>query len=203
VDAQGQDITGSFTGGQLGGLINYINNFAPSLIGNGSQEGALNQFAQGMANSVNGALGGTTPLFQYGSGNPTGIAQSLAVNSSFTSSTVASDLTANPNAATDLANIQAGTSSANQINGQSFSDFLSTMESNTASTIDTQQSGLTQSTALLQQAQANRTTAQGVSLDTESVNLIQYQEAFQASAEVISVINTLLQDAGNMLSATT
>jgi flagellar hook-associated protein 1 FlgK len=59
------------------------------------------------------------------------------------------------------------------------------------------------STQLLQQAQANRTQVQGVSLDTESVNLIQYQEAFQASSEVISVINTMMQDAENMLSATT
>jgi flagellar hook-associated protein FlgK len=44
---------------------------------------------------------------------------------------------------------------------------------------------------------------QGVSLATESVNLIQYQEAFQASAEVISVINTMMQDAENMITATT
>jgi flagellar hook-associated protein FlgK len=32
---------------------------------------------------------------------------------------------------------------------------------------------------------------------------MQYQQAFQASSEVISVINTLMQDAVNMLTATT
>jgi flagellar hook-associated protein 1 FlgK len=203
LDAQGQDITSSFTAGQLGGLINYVNNFAPTLVGNGSQQGALNQLAQGLATSVNSALGGTTSLFQYGAGSPTQIAQSLQVNSSFTSSTLSSDLAANPNAATTLAAISAGSTAGNQINGQSFTDFLNTTESNVASAVNTQQAGLTQSSALLSQAQANRTQVQGVSLETESVNLMQYQQAFQASSEVISVINTLMQDAVNMISATT
>jgi flagellar hook-associated protein 1 len=203
LNAQGQDITSTFTGGQLGGLINYVNNFAPTLVGNGTKQGALNQLAQSLTTSVNSALGGTTPMLQYGTGNPTDIAASLQVNSSFTSSTLSSDLAANPNAATTLNDISAGTTTANQINGQSFSDFLSTTESNVASTVDTQQAGLTQSSALLSQAQANRTQVQGVSLPTESVNLMQYQEAFQASSEVISVINSLMQDAVNMLTVTT
>jgi flagellar hook-associated protein 1 FlgK len=203
LDGQGQDVTSSFTGGQLGGLINFVNNFAPTLIGNGSQQGALNQLAQGVADSVNATLGGSTPLFQYGSGNATGIAQSLEVNSSYTSTNLSNALAANPNVAENLANIGAGATSAAQINGQSFTNFLSTTESNAADTIDAQQSGLTMSTQLLQQAQANRSQLQGVSLDTESVNLIQYQEAFQASSEVISVINTMMQDAENMLTVTT
>jgi flagellar hook-associated protein 1 len=203
LDAQGQDVTGSFTGGQLGGLINFLNNFAPSLIGNGSQQGALNQLAQGLADSVNSTLGGSTPLFQYGAGNPTNIAQSLQLNSSYTSTDLSNALAANPNAAANLASIAAGATPGAQINGQSFTSFLNTAESNAAGTIDAQQSGLTQSTNLLQQAQANRTQIQGVSLDTESVNLIQYQEAFQASSEVISVINQMMTDAENMLTATT
>jgi flagellar hook-associated protein 1 len=203
LDAQGQDVTSSFTGGQLGGVINFLNNFAPTLIGNGTQQGALNQLAQGLADSVNSTLGGSTPLFQYGSGNATNIAQSLEVNSSYTSTDLSNALAANPNAAGSLAQIAAGTTPATQINGESFTSFLNTAESNAASTIDSQQSGLTQSTNLLQQAQANRTQVQGVSLDTESVNLIQYQEAFQASSEVISVINQMMTDAENMLTATT
>jgi flagellar hook-associated protein 1 FlgK len=203
LDAQGQDITSSITGGQLGGLINYVNNFAPSLIGNGTQQGALNQLAQDLANSVNATLGGATPLFQYGAGNPGAIAQSLQVNSAYTSTDLSEALAANPNAAESLSNITSGATPATQINGQSYATFLSTTESNAASTINTQQSGLTLSTQLLQQAQANRTQVQGVSLATESVNLIQYQEAFQASTEVISVINTMMQDAENMLTATT
>jgi flagellar hook-associated protein 1 FlgK len=203
LDGQGQNVTSEFTGGQLGGLINFVNNFAPTLIGNGSQQGALNQLAQGVADSVNAVLGGSTPLFQYVSGNPAGIAQSLQVNSSYTSSNLSNALAGNPDLAENLSNIAAGATPANQINGQSFATFLSTTESTAAGTIDAQQSGLTMSTQLLQQAQANRTQIQGVSLATESVNLIQYQEAFQASSEVISVINTMMEDAENMLTTTT
>ncbi len=202
MDGQGQNVTSSITGGQLGGLINFVNNFAPTLIGNGSQQGALNQLAQGVADSVNSTLGGATSLFQYGSGNPTNVALSLQVSSSYTSTDLSNALEANPNAAVNLAKIGAGATPATQINGQSFGSFLSTAETNAASTIDTQQSSLAQSTSLLQQAQANRTQIQGVSLDTESVNLIQYQEAFQASSEVISVINQMMQDAENMLNVT-
>lgn len=201
-DAQGQDITASITGGQLGGLVNYVNNFAPTLIGNGNQQGALNQLAQGLANSVNSTLGGSTPLFQYGAGNATNIAQSLQVNSSFTSTTLAGVLAVNSNAAANLAGIAAGGTAATQINGQSFTAFLDTTASNAAGAINVQQSGLALHTQLLNQAQANRTQVQGVSLETESVNLLQYQQAFQASSEVISVINTLTQDAINMISAT-
>lgn len=201
VDAQGQDITSSFSGGQLGGIVNFVNNFAPTLVGNGSQQGQLNQFAQGLADSVNNAVGGSTPVFQYDSGNPTQIASSLTLNSSFTSGSLSTAIAANPTAATTLNNIAGGSTSANQVNGQSFTDFLSTMESGASGTIDTQQSGLTLHTSLLQQAQANRTQTQGVSLQTESVNLLQFQQAYQASSEVISVINTLMQDAVNMIAA--
>jgi flagellar hook-associated protein 1 FlgK len=125
------------------------------------------------------------------------------VNSSYTSTDLSKAMAANPNATESLSNIASGATLADQINGQSFSAFLSTTESNAASAINTQQSGLTMSTQLLEQAQANRTQVQGVSLETESVNLIQYQEAFQAATEVISVINTMLQDAENMITATT
>jgi flagellar hook-associated protein 1 FlgK len=198
-DAQGQDITASITGGQLGGVVNYVNNFAPTLIGNGNQQGALNQLAQGLANSVNTTLGGNTPLFQYSAGNATNIAHSLQVSSSFTTSSLAGALAANTNVAANLAGIASGSTAATQINGQNFTAFLDTTASNAAGAINVQQSGLTLSTQLLNQAQANRTQVQGVSLETESVNLLQYQQAFQASSEVISVINTLTQSAINMI----
>lgn len=198
LDAQGNDVTSSITGGQLGGVINFLNNFAPTLVGNGSQQGALNQLAQGVANSVNGVLGGSTPLFQYSSADPTTAAQSLEVNTSFTSDTLQSVVTANPSAAAQLASIASGSTPGTEVNGQSFSDFLSTTASQSASTIDTQQSGLTLSSQLLSQAQANRTQTQGVSLETESVNLLQYQQAFEASSQVISVISTLMTNAIDM-----
>jgi flagellar hook-associated protein 1 FlgK len=198
LDSEGNDITSSFSGGQLGGLIHFVNDFAPSLVGNGSQQGALNQLAQGVADSVNATLGGAKPLFQYGPGGPTADAQTLAINSSFTSADLSNALTANPNAAANLSQVAAGNTAATQINGESFANFLNTTAGGTASTINAQQSGLELHGQLLAQAQANRSQVQGVSLETESVNLLQYQQAFQASSQLISVINTLMQSAINM-----
>jgi flagellar hook-associated protein 1 FlgK len=49
-----------------------------------------------------------------------------------------------------------------------------------------------------QQLQDQRGAISGVSLDEESVNLIRYQSAYQASANVVNVINTLLTATLNM-----
>jgi len=77
--------------------------------------GALNQLAQGLANSVNTTLGGNTPLFQYSAGNATNIAHSLQVSSSFTTSSLAGALAANTNVAANLAGIASGSTAATQI----------------------------------------------------------------------------------------
>jgi len=53
--------------------------------------------------------------------------------------------------------------------------------------------------ALLEQATAARDSVQGVNLDEEAANLIRYQQAYQAAAQVISVADTLFQ---TLLSAT-
>lgn len=44
---------------------------------------------------------------------------------------------------------------------------------------------------LLKQATASRETVSGVNLDEEAANLIKFQNAYQASARVVSVVNTL------------
>ena len=53
------------------------------------------------------------------------------------------------------------------------------------------------STALLNQATAQRSAAEGVNLDTELVNLTTYQQAYNASARLIqaaqSMYSTLMQ----------
>jgi len=46
---------------------------------------------------------------------------------------------------------------------------------------------------LLQQAVAARNSAQGVNLDEEAANLLRYQQAYQAAAQVIAVADTVFQ----------
>ncbi|MHB1239329.1 MAG: flagellar hook-associated protein FlgK [Gammaproteobacteria bacterium] len=59
----------------------------------------------------------------------------------------------------------------------------------------TQQANIAQQaqTALLQQAQQARDSVSGVNLDEEAANMIKFQQAYQAAAQVISVSNTLFQ----------
>ena len=46
---------------------------------------------------------------------------------------------------------------------------------------------------LLRQAEANRDSVSGVNLDEETTNLLQFQQAFQASAQIISIADELFQ----------
>ncbi len=51
---------------------------------------------------------------------------------------------------------------------------------------------------ILQQLQDENGSVSGVSLNEEAANLIQYQTAYQAAAQVVSTINLLLLDAVNL-----
>jgi flagellar hook-associated protein 1 FlgK len=46
---------------------------------------------------------------------------------------------------------------------------------------------------LLQQAQAQRDSVSGVNLDEEAANLLRYQQAYQAAAQVISIAESLFR----------
>ena len=63
---------------------------------------------------------------------------------------------------------------------------------NTVSNAQNEQSG---NQLVLQQLQNQRGALSGVSLDQEAANLIQYQQAYQAMARVITIISTLTQSA--------
>jgi flagellar hook-associated protein 1 FlgK len=49
LNADGQDVTSLISQGSLGALLNFRNNTIPSVIGDGQQQGSLNQLAQGVA----------------------------------------------------------------------------------------------------------------------------------------------------------
>jgi flagellar hook-associated protein 1 FlgK len=47
-----------------------------------------------------------------------------------------------------------------------------------------------------------RSSISGVSVDEEMTNLMTYQQAYQASAQLVSTLNTMLTDTIGMVSAT-
>jgi flagellar hook-associated protein 1 FlgK len=217
--SDGRDITGDITSGQLGALLNFRNSVLPSYIGDGSQVGSLNTMAQQFADTVNGILGtgnitnasadGTTPavpgvpLFTYDTVNATNAAASLSVSSTITPSQLAAIAPGPPEVSNGiplaLAQLEDPQSATDQINGESYTAAFGDMATNAgnllnSATEDRQvaQSGLTQAQNLRQQQS-------GVNLDQQAVTLVEYQRAYEANAEMLTVLNQLLQDTINIL----
>jgi flagellar hook-associated protein 1 FlgK len=210
INSNGQDVTlPAKAGGQLAGLLQVRNNILPSLVGGPTQQGSLNQLAQGIADRVNALLtSGTTstgasgiPLFTYTPGTPTGVAASLAVNPAIGPSDLAAVQPGPPavanGIATKLAGLQNPTDPADMINGVDYTDFYSIMASN----LGTQASNASQTkdsqTDLLSQAENLRSQVSGVSLDEQATKLLQFQQAYAASSKLITVINQMTSDLMN------
>ncbi len=51
------------------------------------------------------------------------------------------------------------------------------------------------------QAQAQRSAASGVSLDAEAAQLLQFQQAYQAVGQLVSVLNSLAQTVIQMVAS--
>lgn len=205
VTSSGTDVTGQATGGQLGGLLAFLNTTLPSVIGDQSQQGSLNQLAQAVADRVNQLLesgqtaDGTagTALFSYAANAPTSVAASLTVPSNLTSAQLAAVDPGPPAVANGIASQLAGLSSptdqADMINGQSYTDFYGSVATEIGSQASSASTAQSTQSDLLAQAQNLRAQVSGVSLNDQATNLMQFQQAYEASAEMISVINTTIQ----------
>jgi flagellar hook-associated protein 1 FlgK len=208
VNADGQDVTSLVTQGQLGGLLDFRNKTIPGILGDNAQVGSLNELAQGVADRVNSILTNGqissgppavagVPLFTYNAASPTSIAASLAVDPNVSASQLAAidagpPLVAN-GTASRLAQLAAPQNPADKINGLTFSDFYSGI----AATVGQQQSGAAAAqdtqTQLLTQAQNARAQLTGVSLNDQATQLLEFQQGYQAAAQVIAVINNITQ----------
>jgi flagellar hook-associated protein 1 FlgK len=212
LDSQGDDVTSEITNGQLGGLLQVRDQLLASVIGDGQQQGSLNQLAQGLADTVNGILqSGTvssdpgaaqgTALFTYDATNPTNVAGTLALNPNITTAGLAPvDSSGNANGnAEQLAALQDPTGTTGTIDGQSYTEYYGNIagaigqENSTASENETaQQQVVAQATNL-------RDSVSGVSLNQQAVSVMQFQEAYQAVAQVLTALSTITGDLMNVI----
>ncbi len=199
--AGGQDVTSLVNEGQLGGLLSFRNTTLASVIGDPSQQGSLNQLAQSVADTVNQILNAGQisagppavpgqPLFTYGS--PTQAAGTLSVTGISPSQLAAISTT--PTASANGTAVQlAALSTATAINGTTFTGFYSDIASEIGQA-QVQASANNEAQAqILSQAQNMRAQISGVSLNQQASLLLQYQQSYQAAAEVISTINQVTQ----------
>ena len=211
LDSQANDITSQIQGGKLGGLLDVHNRVLASLAGDGQQAGSLNQFAKAFADTVNGILQSGTvsadsgaaqgaPLFVYDHSDATAAAGSFALNPALTPGQLAPvDAQGNANGnANQLASLASSTS-AGGVNGVTFGDFFSGiasfvgMESSTASTNQTSQE------SVVSQTKSLRDQASGVSLDQQAVLLLQFQKGYEATARLLSTLNSITETTINLI----
>lgn len=200
--AQGQDITSSIVSGQLGGLLEARDQQIPGL------SHQLDTLAAGLANAVNGVqtngydLKGNkgTNLFNPPPASGNGAAASLSVAISDPSLIAASS----DGSTGSNGNAEALYALSNQpvVNGQTPTDYYSGIVFNIGNAVSSANAEQSASNLTLQQLNDQRAAVSGVSLDQEAANLVQYQRAYAASAQVITAINDMMYAVINMTTLT-
>ncbi len=204
VYSQGNDITSTIVSGQLGGVLEARDQQIPSL------QNQLDTLASGLATAVNKVqtsgydLAGNptgnltadgqpqTPIYLFNPSPATGAAASLSVAITDPSLIAASsDGTAGSNG-----NAEAlyALSSQSIISGQSPTDYYSGIVSDVGNDVANATAEQSASSLALQQLNDQRGAVSGVSLDEEAANMVQYQNAYAASAQVITAINNMMYD---------
>jgi len=204
IAANGQDVTDKVQQGQLGGLLQITNSVLPSIGGGSNQQGTLNQLAQSFADRVNtlltsgqtasGAAG--VPLFTYNSASSSSTAGTLAINPSMTPSQLAAVDPGPPRVANGIADklsqLQNPSSPSDKINGLSYTDFYSSIATNVGSLASSASQEQITSQQTLTQAQNARSQLSGVSLNDQAAALLEFQDAYQASAQAFSTIRNTI-----------
>jgi flagellar hook-associated protein 1 len=200
--SSGQDVTSIVSGGQLAAVLQFHNTTLPSIIGDNQQQGSLNQLAQAIADQVNGLLmsgqtssGATgTALFTYNGSTPTSVAATLSVNPAITASQLAAIQPGPPAVANGIARQLAQLSTSPDPTLQmNYTDYYSGIASGVGEQAANASTAQQTQTQLLTQAQDMRSQLSGVSLNEQAANLLQFQQAYEASAQMITVINSTTQ----------
>jgi flagellar hook-associated protein 1 len=207
--AQGQDITSDLTSGALAGEIQARDQTIPGL------ESNLDTLAASLSNSVNEANTGGYDKDgnPYGGfdlyGNPggdifvappisgQGAAAGMAVAITDPSLIAASS---DPTAPAGNGNMAALTGVQNDdvVDGQTPTNYYSNIVFNVGNDVSNSSAELSASQAILNQLQDQRASISGVSLNEEAANMVQFQNAFDAAAQVVTTINDMLYTVINM-----
>lgn len=202
VYSQGADITDQITSGQLGGTIDARDQQIPGI------KTQLDTLAAGLANAVNGVqaagfdLNGVagTNLFTPPPAGGVGAAASLSVALTDPSLIAASsDGTPGSNGNAEALYTL---NSQSVISGQNPSDYYSGIVFNVGNATSNASAEQNASSLILQQLNGQRSSVSGVSLDEEAANMVQYQDAYAASAQVITTINDMMYTVVNMATLT-
>jgi flagellar hook-associated protein 1 FlgK len=200
--SQGSNITSTITGGSLAGAIQARDTTIPSILS------SLDSLASNLENSVNAVNQAGTDLNGAAGGNffvpppAGGVGAASQMQVAITDpSKIAASLDGSSG---DNSNLTAMLNIQNQtiVNGQTPLNAYSTLVFNIGNDVSTAQSEVTGSQAMIQQIQNQIGSVSGVSINEEAANLVQFQQAYQAAAQVAAVINSLTATAINLGNST-
>ena len=201
VYSQGADITSAISSGQLGGTLQARDQQIPAI------QTQLDTLASGLANAVNAVqVGGFdlngvkgTNLF-----NPPASVAGAAASLSVALTNPALIAASSDGSPGSNGNAEAMYALSNQavIGSQNPSDYYSGIVFNVGN--DTANAAAEESASglVLQQLNDQRSSVSGVSLDEEAANMVLYQNAYTASAQVITAVNDMMYAVINMATLT-
>lgn len=201
VKAQNANQTLSITGGSIGGEIT-------------ARDGALTDLRTDLDTVASQVISQVNSIYSTGydlNGNTgqdlfTGTdASDIGVNSALLSDPSQFQAAGTAGATGDNTTVLALANLANQnisaLGNQTISGYYNQTVTNLGNAISSVNDQLQSSTAIGQSLTSERVSQSGVSLDTQMTNLIQYQKAYEASAEMITTINQMLETVVSMKSS--
>ncbi len=201
VYSQGNNITSTISGGALGGALQARDTTIPSIISSldslaSNLETSFNSVNQA-GFDLNGNPGGNffTPPPAGGAGAAGTMSVAITDPAQIAASLDGS--------AGDNSNVNAMLALQNQaiVNGQTPLNAYSNLVFQIGNDVSTAQSEQQGAQASIQQVQNQIGSVSGVSINEEAANLIQYQQAYQAAAQVASVIQSLTSTVITMVSS--
>ena len=198
LNANGESATSQFQSGKLAALLDVRNNLLPSYSSD------LDRLAAGVADQVNTTLNngvdaGGNPgaaLFSYDGAQPAATLSVAIGDPTELAAATADAPGGNGNALT-----LAGLANQSLLDGRTFTQFYGTLAGRVGQAKASSDQDQQLHQQLLTQAQGVRERTSGVSLDEEATRLVEFQRAYQASAQLLSVLSALTGTIINMLQA--
>ncbi|HUN60840.1 MAG TPA: flagellar hook-associated protein FlgK [Candidatus Sulfotelmatobacter sp.] len=209
--SNGQNITSQISGGSLAGNIQIRDQEIPAF------QNSLDTLAYDLTTAVNkqnqagydlhGDPGGDifTPLTQVqGAAANMGVVMTDPdlIAASGTAGTVTDGVSSSSGDNTN-ANALYALQNSNMVDGQTPISYYSGMVFKIGNDVSTAQTNEQAGSQALQQLQNLQGGVSGVDINQEAANLVQFQNAYQAAAQVVTVINSLLETTINMMDTAT
>jgi flagellar hook-associated protein 1 FlgK len=196
--SDGTDISGQIGGGRLESLLELNNTVFPA------HQADLDRLAAAVADGVNGVLAGGVDLngqvparnlFAYNAG--LGSARTLQINA-LSPDELALAAPAAPGGNAGSLQLEALFRGKN-IDGITYSQFYGNMAAEAGRQLSGARQSLGAQEQLTAQAREMRDELQKVNLDEEAIVLLEFQRAYQASAQLIRTINEMTETTINMI----